>query len=129
MLKVSRDSAEHVEDHGLVTDRHQDGHGYTINFITFNADVDGTPMLKGLPGDQCSCPHWGYVISGRMTYVTDEGEQVVETGDAFYLPPGHIPKVAAGTEFLQFSPTEQLERVTRHMTEAAKRMQGAGAPG
>ncbi len=34
----------------------------------------------------------------------------------------------AGTEFVQFSPTEQLEQVSRHMTEAAKRMQGAGAP-
>jgi mannose-6-phosphate isomerase-like protein (cupin superfamily) len=129
MLKVSRQSAEHIEDHGPVEDRHQDGDGYTINFITFKMDIDGTPLLKGLPGDNCSCPHWGYVISGRMTYVTDEGEHVVETGDAFYLPPGHIPKVTAGTEFVQFSPTEQLEKVSRHMTEAAKRMQAAGAPG
>ena len=128
MLKVSRQSAEHVEDHGPVEDRHQDGDGYTINFVTFKADVDGTPLLKGLPGDNCSCPHC-YVISGRMSYVTDDGEHVVEAGDAFYLPPGHIPKVTAGTELVQFSPTEQLERVTRHMTEAAKRMQGAGAPG
>ncbi len=55
-----------------------------------------------------------------MTYVTDEGEHVVEAGDAFYLPPVHIPKVAAVTEFVQFSPTEQLDRVSRHMTEAAK---------
>ena len=52
MLKVSRESAEHVEDHGPVEDRHQDGDGYTINFVTFEADVDGTPLLKGLPGDQ-----------------------------------------------------------------------------
>ena len=129
MLKVSRQSAEHVEDHGPVEDRHQDGDGYTINFVTFKTDVDGTPLLKGLPGDNCSCPHWGYVISGRMSYVTDEGEHVVEAGDAFYLPPGHIPKVTAGTELVQFSPTEPLEQVSRHMAEAAKRMQGAGAPG
>jgi mannose-6-phosphate isomerase-like protein (cupin superfamily) len=125
MLKVSRDSAEHVEDHGLVTDRHQDGHGYTINFITFNADVDGTPMLKGLPGDQCSCPHWGYVISGRMSYVTDDGEHVVEAGDAFYLPPGHIPVVQAGTAYVQFSPSEDLRAVSEAMARNMQAMQTA----
>ena len=59
MLKVSRQSAEHVEDHGPVEDRHQDGDGYTINFVTFGADVDGTPLLKGLPGDSCSLPALG----------------------------------------------------------------------
>ena len=43
--------------------------------------------------------------------------------------PAHVPKAVAGTEFVQFSPTEQLDHVSRHMTENAKRMQGAGAPG
>ena len=129
MLKVSRQSAEHVEEHGPVEDRHQDGDGYTISFVSFRADIDATPLLKGLPGDRCSCPHWGYVIAGRMTYVADDGEHVVEAGDAFYLPPGHIPKVEAGTEFVQFSPTEQLNEVARRMTENGKRMQGAGASG
>jgi mannose-6-phosphate isomerase-like protein (cupin superfamily) len=129
MLKVSRESAEHVESHGPVEDRHQDGDGYTINFLSFATDVDATPLLKGMPGDQCQCPHWGYVIKGRMTYMTDDGEHVVEAGDAFYLPPGHVPRAAAGTEFVQFSPTERLDHVSQHMTEAANRMQGAGAPG
>jgi hypothetical protein len=43
--------------------------------------------------------------------------------------PTSVPKAIAGTEFVQFSPTEQLDQVSRHMTEAAKRMQAAGAPG
>ena len=30
---------------------------------------------------------------------------------------------------MQFSPTEQLDEVSRHMTENMQRMQGAGAPG
>jgi mannose-6-phosphate isomerase-like protein (cupin superfamily) len=128
MLKVSRQSAEHVEDHGPVEDRHQDGDGYTINFLTFNADVDGAPLLKGLPGDNCHCPHWGYVISGRITYLADGHEHVVEAGDAFYLPPGHIPVVDAGTEFVQFSPTAPLNEVTQHMTANARRLMGANAP-
>lgn len=129
MLKVSWQSAEHVENHGPVEDRHQDGDGYTINFVTFGADVDATPLLKGLPGDNCQCPHWGYVIKGQMTYLAEDGDHVVEAGDAFYLPPGHIPKVAAGTEMVQFSPTEQLNEVSRHMSENMQRMQSASAPG
>lgn len=130
MLKVSRQSAEHVEQHGPVEDRHQSGDGYTINFLSFGIDIDGTPLLKGLPNDSCNCPHWGYVLKGRMTYHIDGGEDVVvEAGDAFYLPPGHVPVVEAGTEFVQFSPAELLEEVSQTMARNFERMQGAGAPG
>ena len=95
----------------------------------FGVDIDATPLLKGLPGDRCPCPHWGYVLKGRITYRFEDHDEVVEAGDAFYLPPGPRPVVEAGTEFVQFSPTEQLDKVSGHMTETAKRMQGAGAPG
>jgi hypothetical protein len=34
---------------------------------------------------------------------------VFEAGDAFYIPPGHVPvKNEPGTEFLWFSPSEEL---------------------
>jgi mannose-6-phosphate isomerase-like protein (cupin superfamily) len=130
MLKVSRDSAEHVEQHGPVEDRYQAGDGYTINFLSFGAGVDGTPLLKGLPNDSCHCPHWGYVLKGRVSYRIDGGEDIsVEAGDAFYLPPGHAPVVEAGTEFVQFSPTALLDEVSQTMSANFERMQGAGAPG
>ncbi len=32
-------------------------------------------------------------------------------GDAFYLPPGHVPAAEAGTEFVQFSPATELAAV------------------
>ena len=38
----------------------------------------------------------------------DDHEEVIEAGDAFYMPPGHAPEADAGTEFVQFSPTDQL---------------------
>jgi hypothetical protein len=68
MPKVSKDSAAHVDQHGPVEDRHEDIDGYTVNFVSFGVDIDGTPLLKGLPGDACPCPHWGYVLKGRLTY-------------------------------------------------------------
>jgi hypothetical protein len=125
MPKVSRESAAHVEDHGVVEDRHEDTHGYTINFVSFRQDVDGTALLKGLPDDRCPCPHWGYVLKGRLTYRFADHDEVFEAGDAFYLPPGHIPLADAGSEIVQFSPSEQLRQVAETMTANAMQMQRA----
>ena len=77
--------------------------------MTFRQDVDATPLMKGLPEDRCQCPHWGYVIKGRLTYRFADREEVFEAGDAFYLPPGHIPVAnEPGSEMVQFSPAEAL---------------------
>ena len=122
MPKVSRESAAQVEDHGLVEDRHEDILGYTVNFVSFRQDVDGTPLLKGMPDDRCQCPHWGYVLKGRVTYRFADHDEVFHAGDAFYLPPGHIPLADAGSEIVQFSPAEELKRVADAMTENAQRM-------
>src|SRR3954453_22949655 len=124
MPKVSRDSAEHVEDHGMVVDRHEDIGGYTVNFVSFRQDIDGTPLLKGLPGDSCSCPHWGYVIKGRLTYRFADHDEVFQAADAFYLPAGHIPLADAGSELVQFSPSEELKVVDAAMMQNMRAMQG-----
>ena len=87
MPKVSKDSAAHVDQHGPIEDRHEDVDGYTVNFVSFGVEIDGTPLLKGLPGDACPCPYWGYVLKGRLTYRFADHEEVFEAGDAFYLPP------------------------------------------
>jgi hypothetical protein len=123
MPKVSKDSAANVDDYGFIEDRYEDvDGGYTITFASFREDLDGTPMMRGLPGDSCQCPHWGYVLKGRLTFRFADREEVVEAGEAFYLPPGHVPLAAAGSEFLQFSPTKELRE-----TEAAieRNMQAA----
>ena len=125
MPKVSMESAAHVEDHGIVVDRREDLDGYTVNFLTFHEAVDATPLLKGLPGDRCQCPHWGYVLKGRITYRFADHEEVFEAGDAFYLPAGHVPVVDAGSEFVQFSPSEELAIVTTAMMKNMQAMQGA----
>jgi hypothetical protein len=111
MPKVSRESAQ-LGDHGPVEDRHEDVDGYTVNFVTFRQDIDSTPLLKGLPDDRCPCPHWGYVFKGRITFRFEDHDEVVEAGDAFYVPGGHIPIADAGTEYLQFSPSDELHRTS-----------------
>ncbi|MBT2383156.1 hypothetical protein [Streptomyces sp. ISL-11] len=125
MPKVSKESAAQVQDHGQVLDRHEDIDGYTVNFVTFREDVDGTLLLRGLPDDQCACPHWGYVLKGRVTYRYPDHEEVFEEGDAFYLPRGHVPLASAGSEIVQFSPTAEL-RLTEAAIEENLRRLSAG---
>jgi hypothetical protein len=112
MPKITKDTTP-MADHGPVTEWRQDIDGYAIQFIRHNVDVDATPLLKGLPGDHCNCPHWGYVTSGRLTFTFPDGHaEVFEAGDAFYLPPGHIPAADAGSEYIQFSPADELTRTS-----------------
>jgi hypothetical protein len=111
MSKVSKDSAAHLDEHGIAEDRHEDIDGYTVNFVSFRQDVDASPLLKGLPGDSCPCPDWGFVLKGRLTYRFADREEVFEAVDAFYLPPGHVPLAKAGNKLVQFSPADQLREV------------------
>src|ERR671935_1686069 len=111
MPKVSTESAAQHHDHGPVEEWSEDIDGYTVNFVSFGADIDSTPFLKGLPDDRCQCPHWGYVFKGRMIYRFGDREEIHEAGEAFYAPPGHTQRADAGTEIVQFSPAEELRPV------------------
>jgi len=74
-----------------------------VSFTSLLEDIDATPLMKGLPGERCQCPHWGYVFKGKMTARYADRDEVFEAGDAFYIPPGHVPvQNEPGTEFLWF---------------------------
>ena len=91
MPKVSRDSAPQRQEAGPVVDLRDDLDGHTVAFTSLLEDIDTTPFMKGLPDDRCQCPHWGYVLKGRMTARYADRNEVIEAGDAFYTPPGHVP--------------------------------------
>ena len=74
--------------------------------------------------DRCQCPHWGYVFKGKMTARCADRDEVFEVGDAFYIPPGHVPvKNEPGTEFLWFSPSEELRTAEAVMMKNMQAMQ------
>src|SRR3954452_5776806 len=124
--KVSRESATQGGDYGPVVDRFEEIEGYSINFTTFREDVDGTPLMKGLPDDRCQGPHWGYVISGKVTFRYADGDERFEAGEAFFTPPGHVPvKHDPGSEVVMFSPAEELRKTEAVMM---KNMQATQAP-
>ena len=127
MPKVSKDTASDVREFGPVTDRREEMDGYTFEFVSFAADADLDGPLSALPGGACQCPHWGYVIQGRMRFVFENHEEVYEEGDAFYQPPGHRPYVDAGTEVLQISPTKDLAETERAVAEWMSKQQDAAS--
>jgi hypothetical protein len=110
MPKASKDTASHVEDMGVMIGHYEQLDGYTVGFETFREHADATPLMKGLPDDRCQSAHWGYVVSGSVTFKYADHDETYQTGDAYYAPPGHIPVVTAGTEIVEFSPTEPYQQ-------------------
>jgi hypothetical protein len=90
----------------------------TASFITLARGTDLGPALAGLEHDRCPCPHWGYMISGRLLMRTADGDQVYEAGNAFYWGPGHVPVALEDCSYVDFSPTEEFAAVIRHITGA-----------
>jgi hypothetical protein len=124
MPKVSKNDATNVKDFGVAVDRSADLDGFTVNFVTIRESHDLAPMLAGLPGGNCSCPHWGYVLAGRITVRYDDHEEVIEAGDAFYMPPGHAPEAEAGTELIQISPAAELAEVEAAIMQSMQASSG-----
>lgn len=122
MAKTSKATTPVTMDLEIGEDRSCELEGYTVNFVTIRQSHDLAPMLASLPGGMCHCPHWGLVTKGRMTVTYPDHTEVIEAGDAYYMPPGHTPAAEAGSEFVMFSPADLLAE-----TEAAiaKGMQNA----
>jgi uncharacterized cupin superfamily protein len=121
MPSFSKDGAPHVQEAGPAVDRSGDLDETTVNFVTIKETHSLAPLLRGLPGDSCQCPHWGYMLAGKVTVSYADGDETYEAGDAFYMRPGHVPAAVAGTELVQFSPREQLaETLAAMMANAAR---------
>lgn len=90
-------------------------------YFSLSAGVDTTPLFVGLRGDACQCPHWGYVLQGRIT-TTDTGgaQETVKAQDLFYWPPGHNVRVDEDAEIVMFSPQREHTHVIDHMIEKVK---------
>jgi len=95
--------------------------GISGEYFTLSAGVDTTPLFQGLEGNLCQCPHWGFVLRGRLTTTDAQGAQeTVTANDLFYWPPGHNVKVDADAELVMFSPQREHSRVIDHMIEKVK---------
>ena len=90
-------------------------------YFTLSAGVDTTPLFQGLEGNLCQCPHWGFVLRGKITTTDASGaRETVTANDLFYWPPGHNVKVEADAEIIMFSPQHEHSVVIDHMIEKTK---------
>ena len=96
-------------DEELIEGRYAQLEDYTVGFEYFRQDVDPAPFFVGLPEDRCQCAHWGFVTSGQITFRWADRVETYVEGDAYYVGPGHLPLMAAGTTVVEFSPTAELE--------------------
>jgi hypothetical protein len=110
MPSTRKDNAPVAVEAPEITGRYVDLDGYTVGFETFHVDTDPAPYFRGLPDDRCQCPHWGVVVAGSLTMRFADREETYGEGDAYYVPAGHLPLMTAGTEVIEFSPTELLQR-------------------
>ena len=110
MARTTKTEAPILVDEPPIEGRYVDLDGYTDAFETFRLDADPAPLFRGLPDDRCQCPHWGIVTSGSLTMRYADRDETFNAGDAYYAGPGHTPVVTAGTEIVEFSPTDLLQQ-------------------
>lgn len=98
-----------------------DATGYGMisgEYFSLAAGTDISPLLRGLEGDLCQSPHWGYMLQGELTVTYADGtHEVTKSGDLFYWPPGHTVKVGQDAEIILFSPQKEHSGVIDHILD------------
>ena len=116
MTQVAREQAAVAIEGGGVELRTAEVGDMTVAFASVPKGTDFAPALRGLPDDSCPCPHWGYMLKGRLRVRTPAGDEAVyEAGSAFYWAPGHAPVALEDSEWIDFSPTESFNEVIAHI--------------
>ena len=103
---------------------------YPLEAIPVDAEFDGMAVactriprgfdlartLRGLPDDLCPCPHWGYVLQGRMLVrYADGSEEEIKAGDVYYARAGHTAVIEEDTVSVDFSPIGPWQELMRHI--------------
>lgn len=94
----------------------QDWGGMNVARIRFPKGADAKPLLEGLPGNLCQCPHWGVVVKGaiRVDYA-DGRSETVRAGEVYHWPAGHTVRVEEDYEAIEFSPAQEMGAVIDHL--------------
>ncbi|MDJ0961799.1 MAG: cupin domain-containing protein [Acidimicrobiia bacterium] len=96
--------------------RGQDWGGMTSAYMQYPAGLDFCPLLEGLENDHCQCPHWGFVLDGRIRVDYEDGtRETVGAGEIYYWPSGHTVLVEEAVEMVEFSPHDQMSQVLAHV--------------
>ena len=128
MPKVTKETASHVEAVPGYEGRFEELGGLTVGFERFDEDIDAAPLFQGLPDDRCQSPHWGIVLRGSITFRYADREETAGAGEVYYAVPGHTPVLTAGTEVIEFSPSDKLGETMEVVGRNAAAMLGSRQP-
>ena len=117
-MRATRDELPILFGEDPTTIRGADWGGLRAMIVSLPAGTDLAPVLQGLPNDLCPCPHWGYMIKGRIRVIYADREEVLQAGDLFYMPPGHTAVVEEDVEQVEFSRPEEHQPVLDHVQRA-----------
>jgi hypothetical protein len=101
---------------GEIRTRGEEWGDQIVRHLSLPPGADFRPLLQGLPGDRCDCPHWGYVLDGSIVVRHADGtEETNRAGDIYYWPGGHTGWTDEGVTFVEFSPAAELRPVLEHI--------------
>ena len=115
-MRASWDEMDVELDVGDIHTRGAEWGDQSVRTIDLPAGADLRPLLAGLPDDQCSCPHWGYVLEGSIVLrYADGSEELSRAGDLYFWPGGHTAWTDEGVRFVEFSPAAEIRPVLEHL--------------
>jgi len=87
----------------------------TAGRVTLEPGWRWSEALKRISGtDSCQVQHTGYVVSGRMHVVMDDGsEQETGPGDVYVIRPGHDAWVMGEETYVGVDVSSDMERFAR----------------
>ena len=92
MGKISPETTSKYLDLDGIEVRYGTLDAYTVSFELAAHDEDPAPLFTGLPDNACQARHWGVVLEGTLVIrYTDNSEDIVEAGEAYYAPPATCP--------------------------------------
>lgn len=109
-MRTSKNELPIVLEAGPAKVQATDWENMRVVIVSVPAGTDFGPLLQGLPNNLCPCPHWGYVIKGRLKIEYADDEETLQAGDVYYMPPEHTGVAEEDTEFLEISPPDQHQR-------------------
>jgi len=86
----------------------------------WNWTTAAKPMLPGCP-DWCPATHFGFMKKGKMEVRMKDSDKwmLFEEGDAYFVPPGHLPRFPEDTEFVEFSQDQVIKTYAGDSGEAS----------
>ncbi|MBX7160389.1 MAG: cupin domain-containing protein [Acidimicrobiia bacterium] len=129
-MRTRGDDIPVVMDALGATARHLPDFGTAVGTLAaehyrLEAGVDVSPLLEGLEDDHCQAPHWGYIVSGKVTVTYTGGDQeTCVAGDVVHWPAGHTVRADDDTEMVLFSPQVDHQAVMAHMGQRLEVLTG-----